>query len=75
MNRIYANASNIINLYCEIEIKNNDEEPNLTKIYPTNFSDDEILKIIGNFAFPYKSKLERWVRTLNNIIQVDQILN
>lgn len=59
MNRIYANASNLINLYCEIEIKNDEGEPNITKIYPTNYSDDEVLKIIGNFAFPFRSKLER----------------
>jgi hypothetical protein len=61
MNRIYANASNLLNLYCEIEIKNDqDDSPAITKIYPTNYKDDEVLKIIGNFAFPYRSKLERY---------------
>lgn len=60
MNRIYANASNLIDLYCEIEIKNEDDDVRITKIYPNNYADKEVLNIIGNFAFPYK-KLERSV--------------
>lgn len=58
MNRIYASATNLINLYCEIEIKSEDDEPRITKIYPNNYADREVLNVIGNFAFPYK-KLER----------------
>lgn len=60
MNRIYA-SSNLFNLYCEIEIKNDEDDAKITKIYPENYKDNEVLKIIGNFAFPYRSKLERYV--------------
>jgi hypothetical protein len=60
MNRIYTNATSLINLYCEIEIKNDDSDPHITKIYPNNYEDKEVLNIIGNFAFPHK-KLERSV--------------
>lgn len=68
MNRIYANASTLINLYCEIEIKNEDDDPRITKIYPNNYSERETLNIIGHFAFPYK-KLERSVKyKLNNFL-------
>lgn len=64
MNRIYVNANNLINLYCEIEIKSEEDEPRITKIYPNNYEDREVLNVIGNFAFPYK-KLERSVNFLN----------
>lgn len=60
MNRIYASASNLINLYCEIEIKSDDDDPRITKIYPTNYADNETLNIIAHFAFPYR-KNERSV--------------
>lgn len=61
MNRIYANANNLINLYCEIEIKNPDDDPRITKIFPNNYADREVLNSIAHFAFPYNKKLERSV--------------
>lgn len=60
MNRIFNDAKSLIELYCEIEINNNEDEPRITKIYPTSYSDDEILKILPNFVFPYR-KFERYI--------------
>lgn len=52
MNRIYSNANSLIEFYCESEINKDDTQPKLTKVYPADYGDQEILKIIGHFAFP-----------------------
>ncbi|KAG5675257.1 hypothetical protein PVAND_005172 [Polypedilum vanderplanki] len=52
MNRICSNANSLIELYCELELNKQDTQPKVTKIYPEDYKDDEILKIIGHFCFP-----------------------
>lgn len=60
MNRVNSEASRLIELYCEIELKSGDEdEPIITKVYPKTYPDGEILKILPNFAYPYKNKVEK----------------
>lgn len=55
MNRVNSDASRLIELYCEIELKTgDDEEPKITKVYPKLYPDGEILKILPNFAFPVR---------------------
>jgi hypothetical protein len=52
MNRIYSEANSLIEVYCELELSKDDTQPKITKVYPANYGDNEILKIIGHFAFP-----------------------
>jgi hypothetical protein len=59
MSRVNSEASRLIELYCEIELNDSDEEPNVTKIYPNQYADVAILKLIGNFAFPFRNKIEK----------------
>lgn len=63
MNRVNSQASRLIELYCEIELSNSeDDEPKITKVYPKLYPDGEILKILPNFSFPYrKQQIEKWV--------------
>lgn len=58
MNRISNNVNNLFDLYCELELKIDDEDSRITKIYPTSYADDEVIKILGNFVFPFR-KIER----------------
>lgn len=65
MNRVNNEASRLIEIYCEIELKSgDDEEPKITKIFPSNYGEGEILKILPSFAFPYRTvnnnKTEKW---------------
>lgn len=59
MNRVNTKASRLIELYCEIELRDGEEEPRITKVYPKDGSSGEILKIIPHFAYPYKNKIEK----------------
>lgn len=60
MNRVNSQASRLIELYCEIELRNNeDEEPRILKTFPKNYPDGGILKILPNFAYPYKKQVEK----------------
>lgn len=61
MNRVNSQASRLIELYCEIELRNNeDEEPRITKVYPTLYPDGGVLKILPYFAYPtYKKQIEK----------------
>jgi hypothetical protein len=58
MNRIFNEAKNLFEIYCELELKNDEDEPLITKVYPPTYKDNEVLKILGNFVFPYR-KVER----------------
>lgn len=58
MSRVNSEASRLIELYCEIELSDSDEEPSITKIYPDQYTSD-ILKLIGNFCFPFRNKIEK----------------
>lgn len=57
MNRVNTKASRLIELYCEIELKSDEEEPKIVKFYPKSYPDGEMLKILPNFAFPFPQKL------------------
>ena len=59
MNRVNSLASRLIELYCEIELGSIDGEPRITKIYPRDYTDGSVLKILPNFAFPHKQKSEK----------------
>ncbi|CRL06710.1 CLUMA_CG019544, isoform A [Clunio marinus] len=59
MNRVNNKASRLIELYCEIELKSIENEPIITKINPIDYPDGDVLKIIPNFCYPYKSKVEK----------------
>jgi hypothetical protein len=60
MNRVNSDASRLIELYLEIELGSGDgEEPKITKTYPKHYTDGEILKILPNFAYPFKNKVEK----------------
>lgn len=59
MNRVNSKASRLIELYCEIELSDAEDEPKITKINPPSYTDGEILKILPNFAYPYKNKVEK----------------
>ena len=59
MNRVNSLASRLIELYCEIELGSIDSEPRITKIYPRDYTDASVLKILPNFAFPHKQKSEK----------------
>lgn len=52
MNGANSEVPSLIELFCEIEL--DDEEPRVTKVHPKNYSDGDILKILPNFAFPYR---------------------
>lgn len=58
MNRLNNQADKLIELYLEIEIVINDE-PNVTKLYPKNFADEEVRKIIPQFCYPHKNIKEK----------------
>lgn len=57
MNRLKS-STRLIELYCEIELRDGEEEPNITKVYPRDYAERDILKIICQFAYPYKSKVD-----------------
>ena len=60
MNRVNSQASRLIELYCEIELRSNeDEEPKITKIFPKTYTDVSVLKILPNFSYPYKKQIEK----------------
>jgi hypothetical protein len=59
MNRVNSQASRLIELYCEIELGQFDEEPRITKVFPRDYTDSSVLKILPNFAFPHKQKAEK----------------
>ncbi|KAL7014792.1 hypothetical protein ACKWTF_016129 [Chironomus riparius] len=46
------NLHKILELYCELQLDLSFNEPRITKIYPQNYGDDEVLKILGEFVFP-----------------------
>jgi len=46
------NLHKILELYCELQLDLSFNEPRVTKIYPQNYNDDEVLKILGEFVFP-----------------------
>lgn len=56
MNRVNTKASRLIELYCEIEIRDNEDEPKITKLYPKDYPDGEMLI---HFAYPHKNKVEK----------------
>lgn len=60
MNRVNTQALRLIELYCEIELRDGDDEPKVTKVFPKENPDGEnIIKILPQFAYPYKSKVEK----------------
>jgi hypothetical protein len=59
MNRVNSQASRLIELYCELEVGSIDGEPRIMKIYPREYTDVSVLKILPNFAFPHKQKTEK----------------
>jgi hypothetical protein len=59
MNRVNSQASRLIELYCEIELGQSDNEPRITKVFPRDYNDVSVLKILPNFAFPHKQKAEK----------------
>jgi hypothetical protein len=59
MNRVNSQASRLIELYIEIEVGSIDGEPRITKTYPRDYTDANVLKILPNFAFPHKQKAEK----------------
>lgn len=56
MNRVNSQAVRLIELYCEIELKNSEEEPRITKVFPKSYPDLGVLKILPSFAYPYKKR-------------------
>lgn len=52
MNGANSEVPGLIELFCEIELF--DEEPRVTKVHPKSYTDGDILKILPNFAFPYR---------------------
>lgn len=59
MNRVNTKASRLIELYCEIELQSEEDEPKIAKFYPKNYPDGEMLKMLPNFAFPFPQKSTR----------------
>lgn len=62
MNRVNNEASRLLELYCEIELRSGeDEQPIITKTYPKSYPDVAVTKILPNFCFPYPNKLSNRV--------------
>ena len=59
MNRVNSQASRLIELYCEIELRDDEEEPIITKVYPKTYTDVGIMKILPSFAYPHRQKVEK----------------
>lgn len=53
MNGVNSEVPSLIELFCEIEL-GDDEEPRVTKVHPKTYTDGDILKILPNFAFPFR---------------------
>lgn len=60
MNRI-EKAFHLIELYCEIELRDIDADPQIMKVFPESYREKEILAILPNFAFPHKKMIEKYV--------------
>lgn len=58
MNRLKS-STRLIELYCEMEVRDGDEEPSITKVYPRDYAELDILKILVHFAYPYKNRVEK----------------
>lgn len=58
MNRL-KHSTTLLELYCEIELKEGDEEPKITKVFPRDYGDPAILKILCQFAYPFKNRVEK----------------